>query len=62
MLRMLLFLAFLPLPALADGFPNACSGTAVCRDGWLSHSQHYSGTCSQHGGVKQWCKPHGEKT
>ena len=62
MLRMLLFLAFLPLPALADGFPNACSGTAVCSDGWLSHSEHYSGTCSQHGGVKQWCKPHGGKT
>jgi hypothetical protein len=44
MLRVLLFLAFLPLPALADGFPDACSGTAVCSDGWLSHSGHCQGT------------------
>jgi Protein of unknown function (DUF3761) len=29
-------------------------GTAVCRDGTYSHSQHCSGTCSGHGGVQEW--------
>lgn len=28
--------------------------TAICNDGWQSHSQHRSGTCSDHGGVAQW--------
>ncbi len=29
--------------------------TALCNDGTWSYSQHRSGTCSHHGGVKQWC-------
>jgi hypothetical protein len=29
-------------------------GTAVCRDGTYSFSQHRSGTCSRHGGVATW--------
>lgn len=29
-------------------------GTAICRDGTESHSQHRSDTCSGHGGVSQW--------
>lgn len=28
--------------------------TALCNDGWLSHSAHHSGTCSHHGGVLTW--------
>ena len=28
--------------------------TAICSDGHLSYSAHYSGTCSWHGGVKRW--------
>lgn len=28
--------------------------TAVCNDGTYSYSQHASGTCSHHGGVKYW--------
>lgn len=28
--------------------------SAVCKDGTLSHSVHRSGTCSGHGGVRQW--------
>ncbi|MBL8549236.1 MAG: DUF3761 domain-containing protein [Hyphomonadaceae bacterium] len=28
--------------------------TAICADGWASHSQHASGTCSHHGGVQRW--------
>lgn len=28
--------------------------TAVCRDGDYSFSAHHTGTCSGHGGVKQW--------
>ncbi|MGA3256925.1 MAG: DUF3761 domain-containing protein [Mycobacterium sp.] len=35
----------------ADGNP---SETAVCCDGTHSHSQHRSGTCSDHGGFCEW--------
>jgi hypothetical protein len=28
--------------------------TALCRDGTYSFSRHHSGTCSHHGGVRQW--------
>jgi hypothetical protein len=28
--------------------------TAICKDGTPSHSQHRSGTCSGHGGVREW--------
>lgn len=30
--------------------------TAICYDGWVSHSQHRRGTCSHHGGVRQWLR------
>ncbi|MGW2765693.1 PASTA domain-containing protein [Streptomyces sp. NPDC001275] len=33
--------------------PDA-SAMAECKDGWISHSQHFSGTCSGHGGVRYW--------
>ena len=29
--------------------------TALCNDNTWSNSQHRSGTCAHHGGVKQWC-------
>jgi hypothetical protein len=28
--------------------------TAICKDGTYSYSQHRSGTCSGHGGVREW--------
>lgn len=28
--------------------------TAICKDGWISHSKHRAGTCSSHGGVRTW--------
>jgi Protein of unknown function (DUF3761) len=31
--------------------------TAICRDGTYSDSQHCAGTCSRHGGVRQWLVP-----
>ena len=35
--------------------PTPCSGaTAICNDGTCSYSKHRSGTCSHHGGVRQW--------
>jgi hypothetical protein len=39
-----------PIP----GAPAAA--TALCNDGTYSESQHRSGTCSGHKGVKQWLK------
>ncbi|ATY16738.1 DUF3761 domain-containing protein [Amycolatopsis sp. AA4] len=33
---------------------NPSGATAQCNDGTYSYSQHRSGTCSHHGGVKQW--------
>ncbi|MGW4401608.1 DUF3761 domain-containing protein [Amycolatopsis nivea] len=33
---------------------NPSGATAQCDDGTYSYSQHRSGTCSHHGGVKQW--------
>jgi Protein of unknown function (DUF3761) len=30
------------------------SETAVCRDGSHSYSHHHRGTCSHHGGVREW--------
>lgn len=33
---------------------NSSGATALCKDGSYSHSQHRSGTCSGHGGVRQW--------
>ncbi|MGW7533782.1 DUF3761 domain-containing protein [Amycolatopsis sp. NPDC054798] len=33
---------------------NPSGATALCNDGTYSYSQHRSGTCSHHGGVRQW--------
>ena len=33
---------------------NSSGATAVCKDGTDSHSEHRSGTCSGHGGVREW--------
>ncbi|WP_370968328.1 DUF3761 domain-containing protein [Amycolatopsis sp. cg9] len=33
---------------------NPSGATAVCKDGSYSYSQHRSGTCSGHGGVRTW--------
>ncbi len=33
--------------------PGAC---AICNDGEYSQSKHRKGTCSRHGGVKEWLK------
>lgn len=44
-----------PVPAAAPAGAPA-DATALCNDGTYSKSQHRSGTCSQHKGVKQWLK------
>ncbi|MES2304524.1 MAG: DUF3761 domain-containing protein [Gemmatimonadota bacterium] len=37
--------------------PGSPAGaSALCNDGTYSQSQHRSGSCSSHGGVKQWLK------
>ena len=41
-----------PRPTQAAAPP--AGATAECRDGTYSFSQHRSGTCSHHGGVKRW--------
>jgi len=33
---------------------NPSGASAVCKDGSFSYSQHRSGTCSGHGGVRTW--------
>ncbi|MFG1639782.1 DUF3761 domain-containing protein [Amycolatopsis sp. NPDC049252] len=33
---------------------NPSGATALCNDGSYSYSQHRSGTCSGHGGVRTW--------
>jgi Protein of unknown function (DUF3761) len=40
-------------PGLVSSGPPA-GATAVCRDGDYSFSTHHTGTCSGHGGVRQW--------
>ena len=32
------------------------AATALCNDGEYSYSQHHSGTCSSHGGVKKFLR------
>ncbi len=44
-----------PAPAAAPAGAPA-DASALCNDGTYSKSQHRSGTCSQHKGVKQWLK------
>jgi hypothetical protein len=34
--------------------PRPGEPLARCRDGSLSYSKHHRGTCSQHGGVRDW--------
>lgn len=41
-----------PAPSTGDSPP--AGATAQCNDGTYSYSQHRSGTCSHHGGVKRW--------
>jgi beta-lactamase superfamily II metal-dependent hydrolase len=47
-----------PQPVISEPSPptpTACPGaTAICNDGTCSYSAHRSGTCSHHGGVRQW--------
>jgi hypothetical protein len=33
---------------------DATGAIAQCNDGLYSHSKTHTGTCSRHGGVKQW--------
>jgi len=42
--------------AKATPKPGYGDASAVCNDGTLSHSAHRSGTCSGHGGVREWLK------
>jgi hypothetical protein len=44
--------ACVPRPTQAAAPP--AGATAECNDGTYSFSQHRSGTCSHHGGVKRW--------
>lgn len=41
-------------PTYDDGIPNGA--TAVCNDGTYSYSQNHRGTCSHHGGVREWLR------
>jgi hypothetical protein len=41
-------------PGLVGSGGPPPGATAVCRDGDYSYSTHHTGTCSGHGGVKQW--------
>jgi hypothetical protein len=44
-----------PPPPVTTPSVTSCPGaTAICNDGTCSNSQHRSGTCSHHGGVRQW--------
>jgi hypothetical protein len=44
-----------PAPAPAPGPPTGA--TAICNDGSYSFSQHRRGTCSSHGGVREFIAP-----
>ena len=39
---------------LVGGGAPPPGATAICRDGDYSFSTHHTGTCSGHGGVRQW--------
>lgn len=40
-------------PAQEQASPQA-RVAAICRDNWVSHSEHRRGTCAGHRGVRQW--------
>jgi endonuclease YncB( thermonuclease family) len=40
----------------SSGGGNPYGATAICNDGTYSFSQHRRGTCSHHGGVREWLK------
>ncbi|CPT00627.1 anchored-membrane serine/threonine-protein kinase PknF [Mycobacteroides abscessus subsp. abscessus] len=42
-----------PINGLIEGGPPP-GATAICRDGNYSYSHHRSGTCSSHGGVREF--------
>jgi hypothetical protein len=53
-----LLAVLLSSPTFAPRLLDSLNGkTAVCRDGWLSESHHRAGTCSSHGGVREWLYP-----
>ncbi|BCZ23898.1 hypothetical protein MTY59_37530 [Mycobacterium senriense] len=41
-------------PGLVGSNGAPAGATAICRDGDYSFSTHHTGTCSGHGGVRQW--------
>lgn len=46
-----------PVTIPTRAIPGSPAGaSALCSDGTYSQSQHRSGSCSSHGGVKQWLK------
>jgi hypothetical protein len=45
------------IPPPAPPAPGApADASARCNDGTYSNTQHRSGACSHHGGVKEWYK------
>jgi len=42
------------IPWTGPTYDPLANVTAICKDGTYSYSQNRSGTCSHHGGVKQW--------
>ena len=44
-------------PDLSGVLLNDPPITAICRNGWVSYSQHRRGTCSGKGGVRDWVNP-----
>jgi hypothetical protein len=44
---------WVPSPQLSPNGPPP-GASAQCNDGTYSFSRHHSGTCSHHGGVRQW--------
>jgi xanthosine utilization system XapX-like protein len=47
-------ITYTPIPYTPPARTYPLGATAICNDGTYSYSQHRSGTCSRHGGVKQW--------
>jgi len=44
---------WVPSPQLSPNGPPS-GASAQCNDGTYSFSRHHNGTCSHHGGVRQW--------